>query len=84
MPRWAKIVLIVFGVFVVIGLLVPYFVDVDRYRPRIIAEMESRTGRKIEIGHIRAFLHFNDGVVAPLWHAVVAVVFTVGDGEPGV
>jgi len=54
MPRWAKIVLIIFGVLLVIGLLVPYVVDVDRYRPQITAEVQSKTGRKIEIGKIRA------------------------------
>ncbi len=54
MPRGAKIVLIIFAVLLVIGLLVPYVVDVDRYRPQIIAEVQSKTGRKIEIGKIRA------------------------------
>src|SRR5271170_5049780 len=54
MPRQAKIVLIIFGVLLVIGLMVPYVVDVDRYRPQIIAQVESRTGRKIEIGKIWA------------------------------
>jgi len=54
MPRVAKIVLIIFGVLLVAGLLVPYVVDVDRYRPQIIAEVQSKTGRKMEIGKIRA------------------------------
>jgi uncharacterized protein involved in outer membrane biogenesis len=54
MPRWAKITLIVLGVFVVIGLLVPFVVDVDRYRPQIVAEVQAKTGRKIEIEKIRA------------------------------
>jgi uncharacterized protein involved in outer membrane biogenesis len=54
--RPLKIVLIVVAVFVVIGLAVPYLVDVDRYRPRIVAEVESRTGHKLEIGKIRARL----------------------------
>ncbi|HKM91167.1 MAG TPA: AsmA family protein [Candidatus Acidoferrales bacterium] len=54
MPRWAKIVLVIFAVLLVIGLLVPYVVDVDHYRPQIIAEVQSKTGRKIEIGKIRA------------------------------
>jgi hypothetical protein len=56
MARPIKIVLIVLGVFLVIALVVPFFIDVDRYRPRIVAEVESRTGRKVEIGHIRARL----------------------------
>ena len=56
MPRALKIILIVVVVIVVIGLIVPFFIDVDRFRPRIIAEVEGRTGRKIEIGHIGARL----------------------------
>jgi len=54
MPKWAKIALVIFGLLLVIGLLVPFVVDVDRYRPQIIAEVQSKTGRKIEIGQIRA------------------------------
>ena len=54
MPRAAKIVLIILGLLLVAGLLVPYVVDVDRYRPQILAEVQSKTGRKIEIGKIRA------------------------------
>src|SRR5208282_4369913 len=56
MPRWAKIVLIVFGVIVVIGLLVPYMVNVDRFRPQIEAEVQKQTGRKLEMGALRARL----------------------------
>ena len=56
MSRPLKIVLIVVVVLVVIALAVPFFIDVDRYRPRIVAEIESRTGRKVELGHIRARL----------------------------
>jgi len=56
MPRALKLILIVVGVIVVIGLIVPFFIDVDRYRPQIIAQAESATGRKIEIGHIGARL----------------------------
>ncbi len=54
MPRWAKITLVILGVLLVIGFLVPYAVDVDRYRPQIVAEVQAKTGRKIEIGNIRA------------------------------
>jgi uncharacterized protein involved in outer membrane biogenesis len=54
MPRWTKITLIILGVFLVIGFLVPYVVDVDHYRPQIVAEVQAKTGRKIEIEKIRA------------------------------
>ncbi|HXZ19343.1 MAG TPA: AsmA family protein [Candidatus Acidoferrales bacterium] len=56
MPRAFKITLIVIAAIVVIGLIVPFFIDVDRYRPQIIAQIESTTGRKVEIGHIGARL----------------------------
>jgi len=54
--RQTKILLISIGVIVVLALVIPFFIDVDSYRPQIIAEVESRTGRKVEIGHIRARL----------------------------
>jgi uncharacterized protein involved in outer membrane biogenesis len=56
MSRPLKILGIVVGVVLVILLLVPFLIDVDKYRPRITAEVESRTGRKLEIGKIRARL----------------------------
>lgn len=55
-PRWLRIVLIVFVVLIVIALVLPYFLDVDRYRGTIIAAIEEETGRKAEIGKIRARL----------------------------
>ena len=55
-PRWLRIVLIVFVVLIVIALVVPYFLDVDRYRGTIITTIEKETGRKAEIGKIRARL----------------------------
>ena len=55
-PRWLRIVLAVFAVLFVIALVVPYFLDVDRYRGTIITAVEGETGRKVEIGKIRARL----------------------------
>jgi len=55
-PRWVKIALIVFVVLMVVALVVPYFIDADRYRPTIIATIEKETGRKAEIGRISARL----------------------------
>jgi uncharacterized protein involved in outer membrane biogenesis len=54
LPRWAKVLLIFLSVLVVIGLLLPYVLDVDRYRTTIIAAIEKETGRKASIGKIRA------------------------------
>lgn len=53
-PKWAKILLIVFGVLLVIGLALPYLLDVDRYKPQILAAIEKETGRKATIEKIRA------------------------------
>ena len=53
-PRWGKILLVVVAVFVVIGLALPYVLDVDRYKPEILAAIEKETGRKASIGKIRA------------------------------
>jgi hypothetical protein len=37
-----------------------------------------------QVGNIGPFLHLDNGVVPPVRHAVVAVVFAVGDGEAGI
>jgi len=55
-PRWLRIVLILLVVLVVVALVAPYFLDVNRYRSTIIAAIEKETGRKAEIGGIRARL----------------------------
>ncbi len=38
------------------GLILPYFLDVDRYRTLIASVIETETGRKVTIGRIRARL----------------------------
>ncbi|MBI3405241.1 MAG: AsmA family protein, partial [Acidobacteria bacterium] len=53
-PRWAKVLMIVVAVLVVIALALPYVLDVDRYKPQILAAIEKETGRKANIGKIRA------------------------------
>ncbi len=53
-PRQAKILGVVFGLLLLLAILVPYFLDLDRYRPRIVNAIESKTGRKASIGKIRA------------------------------
>jgi len=55
-PRWAFWTLGIVGVLVVVALILPYFLDVDRYRPQIISLVEKETGRKLTIGKIRARL----------------------------
>ncbi len=56
LPRWLRFTLIAVGALVVLALIVPYFLDLDRYRAQIIALAEKETGRKVEIGKIRARL----------------------------
>lgn len=55
-PRWLRIALVVFVALIVIALVAPYFLNVDRYRSTILAAIEKETGRKAEIGSIRARL----------------------------
>lgn len=62
-PRWARIVLIVIAVLLVIGLAAPYFLDANKYRGQIIAAIEKETGRKAEIGNIEARLIPTIGIV---------------------
>ena len=54
LPRWAHVLLIVAALLIVVGLALPYFLDVDRYRMWIAATIEQETGRKVTIGTIHA------------------------------
>jgi hypothetical protein len=44
--------LVVIGVLVVLLVVVPRLVDIDRYRPEVVAQIENATGKKTEIGHL--------------------------------
>lgn len=55
-PRWAKILLGLIVLVVLVALIAPYFLDADRYRPTIVAAIEEQTGRTVTIGKIRAKL----------------------------
>ena len=46
-PRWAKIVIGIVVVLVLVALLVPYFLNVDRYRQQITDELTKETGRPV-------------------------------------
>ena len=56
LPRWAIITLGVVVVLVILALVVPLFIDVDRYRTVITSAIEKETGRKATIGKISARL----------------------------
>ena len=54
MSRPVRLLLAIFAVFILLALLVPYFLDLDRYRPQITDLIETKTGHKVSIGKIRA------------------------------
>jgi hypothetical protein len=56
LPRWVSILGCVFLAIFLLALIVPYFLDVDRYKGTIVAEIEKATGRKATIGTLRARL----------------------------
>lgn len=63
MPGWLKVTLIAIAVVIVLGLAVPFFVDVDRYRTVIAAAVERETGRKMTLGKMHAKLLPSPGIV---------------------
>jgi len=53
--RWFKPSLIasgIIGLFIIILLLIPYLVDINTYRGRIVAQLEDRLGRKVSLGDL--------------------------------
>ncbi len=67
-PRWLWILMIATAVVVVVGLVLPYFINVDRYRTLIAGVIENKTGRKVAIGKIRARLLPSVGFVVEDFH----------------
>ncbi len=67
-PRWLKILLIATAVVAVAGLVLPNYLDVDRYRTLIAGVIESKSGRKVTIGKIRARLLPSVGFVVEDFH----------------
>lgn len=54
MSRPVRFLLVIVVAFILLALLVPYFLNLDRYRPQIAGLIESKTGHKVSIGKIRA------------------------------
>ncbi|MFQ5695392.1 MAG: AsmA family protein, partial [Terriglobia bacterium] len=54
--RGFRIAAIVVGLLLVVLLLAPYVLSIDRYRPAIVEQLKKETGRDVEIEKIR--LHF--------------------------
>ncbi len=61
-PLWAKILLGLFVVLLLVVLAVPYFLNVDRYRDTIADAIAKQTGRKVTVGAIHARLFPGAGV----------------------
>ncbi len=53
-PLWAKILLSLVVVLVLLAFAAPYFLNVDRYRDTIAETIAKQTGRKVTLGKIRA------------------------------
>jgi uncharacterized protein involved in outer membrane biogenesis len=53
-PRPLKILGIGVGALILLALILPYFISVDSFRPKITSMIEEKTGRKVTIGNIRA------------------------------
>jgi uncharacterized protein involved in outer membrane biogenesis len=53
-PRWAKILLGIVLVLILIALVLPSFLNVDRYRQSINEALTKQTGRSVSLGQIRA------------------------------
>lgn len=55
-PRWAWITSGAIVLVLLIGLIAPLFINVDKFRPRIAAAIEAQTGRQVTLGEIHARL----------------------------
>ncbi len=61
-PLWAKILLGLPVVLLLVALAVPYFLNVDRYRDTIADAIAKQTGRKVTVGAIHARIFPGVGV----------------------
>jgi uncharacterized protein involved in outer membrane biogenesis len=78
-PLWAKIVLGLFVLLILVVLAVPYFLNVDRYRDSIEAAIAKQTGRKVTVGAIHARLFPGAGVTVAELHVGNPAGFPEGD-----
>ena len=78
-PLWAKILLGLFVVLLLVVLAVPYFLNVDRYRDTIADAIAKQTGRKVTLGPIHARLFPGAGVTVADLHIGNPAGFPEGD-----
>ena len=79
LPLWAKILIALAVVMVLIVLAVPYFLNVDRYRDTIATAIAKQTGRKVSLGPIHARLFPSAGVSVADLHIGNPADFPAGD-----
>src|SRR5579863_10204848 len=78
-PLWAKILVGLFVVLLLIVLALPYFLNVDRYRDTISDAIAKQTGRKVTLGPIHARLFPGAGVTVTELHIGNPSGFPTGD-----
>src|ERR1700694_1066583 len=78
-PLWAKILLGLLVVLLLVVLAVPYFLNVDRYRDTIADALAKQTGRKVTVGAIHARLFPGAGVTVAELHIANPSGFPAGD-----
>src|ERR1700756_5402457 len=78
-PLWAKILIGVLVVLLLVALAVPYFLNVDRYRVTIADAVAKQTGRKVSLGQIRARILPGVGLTVDDLHIGNPPDFPVGD-----
>jgi uncharacterized protein involved in outer membrane biogenesis len=78
-PLWAKILVGIVVVLILIVLAVPYFLNVDRYRDTISNALAKQTGRKVTLGPIHARLFPGAGVSVSDLHIGNPADFPAGD-----
>jgi uncharacterized protein involved in outer membrane biogenesis len=78
-PLWAKILLGLFVVLLLVVLALPFFLNVDRYRTTIAEAIAKQTGRKVTLGPIHARLFPGIGVSVMELHIGNPAGFPAGD-----
>ena len=78
-PLWAKILLGIVVLLVLVALALPFFLNVDRYRDTISEALAKQTGRKVTLGPIHAQFFPGVGVSVADLHIGNPEGFPAGD-----
>jgi len=78
-PLWAKVVIGLFVLLLLLALALPYFLNVDRYRDTIANAIAEQTGRHVTLGKIRAKILPGVGFVVEDLHIGNPQDFPAGD-----